>query len=237
MRYRAMGILFVLSGVFFVAAVLDPPLLPTWGGSATVVMATASAHRTAWFASTWLIALSIVAGLAAVELLVRALDTDLARVGRSLYLVGSALGLASITYDLSVTSTLLGARPLPAWYLGIQHCADGLGTAYFALLAPAALGCIAVAILRTRALSRWTGYIFLVASVALLGQYAAFRGALPFPQFLAFIAVGVAALVHRPPIVPSGDGLLRTTHRPDSRSATRRIRSKSAADGVTLPEA
>jgi len=29
MRYRAMGILFVLSGVFFAAAVLDPPLLPT----------------------------------------------------------------------------------------------------------------------------------------------------------------------------------------------------------------
>jgi len=203
MRYRAMGILFVLSGVFFVVAVLDPPLLPTWGGSTTAVMATASAHRTAWFASTWLIALSIVAGLAAVELLVRALDTDLARVGRSLYLVGSALGLASITYDLSVSSTLLGARRLPAWYLGIQHCADGLGTAYFALLAPAALGCIAVAILRTRALSRWTGYIFLAATVLLLGQYAAFRGALPFPQFLAFIAVGVAALVHQAPAAGS----------------------------------
>ena len=237
MRNRAMGILFVLSGVFFVAAVLDPPLLPTWGGSATAAMATASAHRTAWFASTWLIALSIVAGLAAVELLVRALDTDLARIGRSLYLVGSALGLASITYDLSVTSTLLGARRLPAWYPGIQHWADGLGTAYFALLAPAALGCIAVAILRTRALSVWTGYIFLVATVLLLGQYAAFRGALPFPQFLAFIAVGVAALAHRAPAVPSGDGLLHAAHRPDSRSATRRIRSKSAADGVTLPEA
>ncbi len=203
MRYRAMGILFVLSGVFFVAAVLDPPLLPTWGGSVNAVMATASAHRAAWFASTWLITLSIVAGLAAVELLVRTLDTDLARVGRSLYLVGSALGLASITYDLSVTSTLLGARSLPAWHIGIQHWADGLGTAYFALLAPAALGCIAVAILRTRALSRWTGYVFLVATILLLGQYAAFRGALPFPQFIAFIAVGVAALVHRAPTVPS----------------------------------
>jgi hypothetical protein len=203
MRYRAMGILFVLSGVFFVAGVLDPPILPTWAGSVTDVMATGSAHRAAWFASTWLITLSIVAGLAAVELLARTLDTDLAWVGRSLYLVGSALGLASTTYDLAVSSTLLGASRLPDWYLGAQHWADGLGTAYFALLAPAAMGCIAVAILRTRALPRWTGYVFLIATVLLLGQYAAFRGALPFPQFLAFIAVGIAALVHRAPAAPA----------------------------------
>ena len=202
MRARATGILFILSGVFFVAGVLDPPILPTWGGSATDVMATASAHRAAWFASTWLITLSIAAGLAAVELLVRTLDTDLARVGRSMYVVGSALGLASTTYDLSVTSALLGAPRLPDWYLGVQHWADGLGTAYFALLAPAAMGCIAAAILRTRALPRWTGYVFLIATVLLLGQYAAFRGALPFPQFLAFIAVGVAALAHQAPTAP-----------------------------------
>ena len=193
-----MGILFILSGVFFVAGVLDPPILPTWGGSATDVMATASAHRAAWFASTWLITLSIVAGLAAVELLARTLDTDLARVGRSLYLAGSALGLASATFDLAVTSTLLGAPGLPGWYFGIQHWADGLGTAYFALLVPAAMGCIAAAILRTRALPRWTGYVFLGATVLLLGQYAAFRGALPFPQFLVFIALGIAALTRSP---------------------------------------
>src|SRR5450631_1006499 len=54
----------------FLAGVLDPPILPTWDGPATAVMATASAHRAAWFASTWLITLSIAAGLAAVELLV-----------------------------------------------------------------------------------------------------------------------------------------------------------------------
>jgi hypothetical protein len=199
MRYRAMGILFILSGVLFLAGVLDPPILPTWGGSAAEVMATGAAHRAAWFASTWLITLSIVAGLAAVELLARTLSTDLARTGRSLYLAGSTLGLASVTYDLSVSSTLLGTSRLPGWYFGIQHWADGLGTAYFALLAPAAMGCLAAAILRTRVLPRWTGYAFLAATVLLLGQYAAFRGALPFPQFLAFIAVGVAALAHRAP--------------------------------------
>lgn len=199
MRNRPMGLLFVLSGVFFLAGVLDPPVLPTWGDSTAQVMATASAHRAAWFASTWLITLSIVAGLAAVELLARALGTDLARVGRSLYLAGSALGLASTAFELSVSSTLLGAPRLPDWYLGVQHWADGLGTAYFALLAPAALGCLAAAILRTRALPRWTGYVFLTATVLLLGQYAAFRGALPFPQFLAFLAIGIAALARRAP--------------------------------------
>ena len=231
MRNRATGILFVLSGVFFVAGVLDPPILPTWGGSATEVMATASAHRAAWFASTWLITLSIVTGLAAVELLTRTLGTGLARVGRSLYLAGSALGLASTTYDLSVTSTLLGAPRLPGWYSGIQHWADGLGTAYFALLAPAAMGCIAVAILRTRAMPRWTGYVFLIATVLLLGQYAAFRGALPFPQFLAFIAIGIAALAHRAPGAP---------WRPGSGRAGCRARSPqgliSAADPARVPD-
>jgi hypothetical protein len=74
-RHRATGILFVLSGTCFLAGVLDPPILPTWGGSAADVMATGSAHRAAWFASTWLITLSIATGLAAVELLARTLDT------------------------------------------------------------------------------------------------------------------------------------------------------------------
>ena len=96
MRQRAMNILFVLSAVFFVADVLNPPILPTWGAP-TEVIATAAAHNTAWFTTTWLITLSIMAGLTAVELLVRTLGTDLARVGRSLYAVGSALGLASTT--------------------------------------------------------------------------------------------------------------------------------------------
>jgi hypothetical protein len=46
-----------------------------------------------------------------------------------------------------VTSTLLGGLRLPDWYFSVQYWADGLSTAYFALLAPAAMGCIAAAIL------------------------------------------------------------------------------------------
>jgi hypothetical protein len=64
------------------------------------------------------------------------------------------------------------------------------------------MGCIAAAILRTRALPRWTGYVFLGATVLLLGQYAVFRGALPFPQFLVFIALGIAALTRSPAQAP-----------------------------------
>ena len=183
-----MGVLFLVSGVCFVAGVLNPPLLRTWGDSVPQSVAVAAAHRTAWFTSAWLITLSIAA---AVELLTRVLDSDAARVGRSLYLVGAALGLASTAYDLAVTSTLLGTAALPDWYLGTAHWAGGLGTAYFALLAPASLTAFGVAIFRTRALPRWTAAMFLAAALLLFAQYAAFRGVLPFPQFLAFIVLGV----------------------------------------------
>jgi hypothetical protein len=195
MRDRAMGVLFILSGVCFVAGVVNPPLLSTWGGSVPEVVRAASAHRAAWLTSMWLIALSVVAGIAAVELLARSLDTDTARVGRSLYLVGGGLALASTIYDLSVTSTLLGTTSLPGWYLGSEHWAEGLATAHFALLAPAAMVCFGLPIVRTRKLPRWTGVVLLIAAVTLFGQFAAFRGALPFPQFLAFIALGIAALL------------------------------------------
>ena len=205
MRDRAMGVLFIVSGVCFVVAVVNPPLLPTWGESVSGTVATASAHRVAWFISTWLLALSIVAGMAAAELLARSLDNDTARVGRSLYLVGSGLGLASTSYDLSVTSKLLGTSLLPGWYLGAEHWAEGLATAYFALLAPAAMVCFGWSIWRSRRFPRWTGAVLLIAAAVLLGQFAVFRGALPFPQFLAFIALGAAA-VARPhaPVPPEG---------------------------------
>ena len=69
-----------------------------------------------------------------------------------------------------------------------------MGTAYFALLAPASLTAFGIAIFRTRALPRWTAAMFLAAALLLFAQYAAFRGALPFPQFLAFIVLGVTLL-------------------------------------------
>ncbi|MDG6106668.1 hypothetical protein Daura_28880 [Dactylosporangium aurantiacum] len=198
MRQRTMGVLLLMSGVSFIAGVVNPPLLPTWGAPVREAIGVASAHRVAWLTSTWLITLAIVAAVAAVELLARVVECDAARLGRSLYLVGAALALASTSFDLAVTSTLLDARELPDWYLGTQQWAAGLSTAYFALLAPAALAAFGVAVLRTRMLPAWNAWVLLVAAALLLGQYAAFRDALPAPQFLAFIAVGGAAAIRGP---------------------------------------
>jgi hypothetical protein len=110
-RRRAIAVLFLCSGALFLAGVLDPPLVSTWGQPAAQVIATAERHRTAWFTTTWLITLSIVCGLAAVELLAQRLGTGLARLGASIYLAGSVLGLASTTYDLAVTSKCARRRP------------------------------------------------------------------------------------------------------------------------------
>jgi hypothetical protein len=142
MRDRAMGVLFILSGLCFVAGVVNPPLLSSWGESVPEAVRTASAHRTAWFLSTWLIALSVVAGLAAVELLVRSLDSDTARVGRSLYLVGAGLALDPIFGPVGHQHPP-GHQRLPAWYLGAGHWAG-------ARARPSHAGAYSAGVLRVR---------------------------------------------------------------------------------------
>ena len=192
-----MGSLFLASGVLFVLGVVNPAVIGTWGDSPTEPLASAAGHKAAWYATTWLITLSVAAAIAAVTLLARLVRTDAARVELALYLVGSALALASMAFELTVTSSQIGVPIAPDWYFGIEKWSDSLATAYFALLAPAAITCLGVEIVRTRVLPAWTGVVFLIAAVLLFGQYAAFRGALPFPQFLAFAAIGVAALARR----------------------------------------
>ena len=196
-RDRVMGSLFLASGVTFVLGVVNPAVIGSWGDSPAQALATAVGHKAAWYASTWLLTLSVVAGLAAVTMLARSLRTDLARVGLVLYLAGAALLLASMTFELTVTSSQIGVPVAPDWYFGIEKWADGLATAFFALLAPAAMACLGVEMIRTRRTPAWTGAVFLVAAVVLFGQYAAFLGALPFPQFLAFAALGAALLARR----------------------------------------
>jgi hypothetical protein len=194
---RIMGFLFAASGVLFVLGVLNPAVIGSWGDSPAESLAAAVGHKAAWYVSTWLITLSVVAGVAAVTLLARTLRTDAARVGLALYLAGSALVLASMTFELTVTSSQIGVPVAPDWYFGIERWSDGLATAYFALLAPAAMTCLGLEIVRTRRLPAWTGVVFGVAAVLLFGQYAVFLGALPFPQFLAFAALGAALLTGR----------------------------------------
>ena len=222
MRHRAMGVLMLVSGVLFIAAVINPPILPYWGDETPAAVKLAATHRGARFTTVWLLTLSIVAAIAAMELMAKAVDTDAARIGRTLYVVGATLGLASTTYDLAVTSTLLDAKSLPDWYLGVAHWADGFGTAYFALLSPAALIAFAVAIQQTKVLARWMAVVLIIAAVLLLGQYAAFRGALPFPQFLAFIVIGIGLLSRHPsaetPLEPAGRHPLTGPHTAAARS-------------------
>ena len=196
-RDLIMGSLFAASGVLFVLGVLNPAVIGSWGDTPAESLTVAAGHKMAWYVTTWLITLSVVAGIAAVTLLARTLRTDAAHVGLALYLAGSALVLASMTFELTVTSAQIGVPVSPDWYFGVQKWSDGLATAYFALLAPAAMACFGVEIVRTRRLPAWTGVVFLVAAVLLFGQYAAFLGALPFPQFLAFAALGAALLAGR----------------------------------------
>ena len=54
------------------------------------------------------------------------------------------------------------------------------------------MGCFGLAILRTGAMPWWTGSVFAGATFILPGKYA-LQGAPPFPQLLAFIAIGGAA--------------------------------------------
>jgi hypothetical protein len=197
MRDRIMGALFAGSGVLFVLGVVNPAVVGTWGDSPAQALAAASGHKAAWYLSTWLITLAVLAGVAAVTMLARSLRTDLARIGLALYLAGAALMLASMTFELTVTSSQIGGPAAADWYFGVQKWSDGLATAFFALLAPAAMACLGAEMVRTRRLPAWTGVVFLVAAVLLFGQYAAFLGALPFPQFLAFAALGAALLGRR----------------------------------------
>ncbi len=199
LRIRGLGLgaLYLVSGLSFLAAVLNPPLLPYWGDTIASALQLAATHRDAWTATVWLLSVAVVAATGAVWLTSTLLRNAPASVATAIYLIGATLGVASTTFDLAVTSTQLDAGNPPDWYLGTADWADGLATAYFAVLSPVALIVLAVAILRSGTLPRWTAVLLIVAAVGLLGQFAAWGGALPFPQFLAFVAIGVR-LIARP---------------------------------------
>ena len=192
MRDRITGTLLGLSGLLFIAAVTNPAVVSTFDDSMAEAMAAYGRHPQAWLWSTWLLIVSVVAGLVGIAMLARRIGSEVAFIGLVIYAVGSTLILAGETFEVAVSYPLIGASSLPEWYLGVEPWADGLATAYFALLAPVAMACLGVEILRLRSLPRWTGVVLLVATAALLGQFISFHGALPFPQFLAFVALGVA---------------------------------------------
>ena len=194
-RRRGLGVVYLVSGVSFLAAVADPPLLPYWGDDRASALQLAATHLEAWTATVWLLGLAMVAGAGAFWITSTVLGTAWASLASAIYVIGAALGVASTTFDLAVTTSQLGAGGVPDWYLGTASWADGLGTAYFAVLSPVALIALGVAVLRTGSLPRWTAVVLLVAAAAVLGQFLTWGGALPFPQFLAFVAIGVRLIV------------------------------------------
>jgi hypothetical protein len=208
-RSRGLGALYLVSGLSFIAAVVNPPMLPYWADDTATALQLAAAHREAWAATVWLLSVAVVAAAGAVWLTSTLLRTAWASLATAIYVIGAALGVASTTFDLSVSSTQLGVDTLPDWYLGAASWADGLATTYFAVLSPVALIALAVAVLRTGTLPRWTAVMLIVAAAGLLGQFAAWGGALPFQQFLAFVAIGVGLIVRPATRTDS------TTHTPE----------------------
>jgi hypothetical protein len=85
--------------------------------------------------------------------------------------------------------------PLPSWYGPMNDWGGALFTAGTGVLGAVALLACGWEVLRRGALARWSGWVTAAAAVTMLGQVAAFGGLLPFPQFLTFLALGVAVLV------------------------------------------
>jgi hypothetical protein len=114
---------------------------------------------------------------------------------------GAALALASLTFEATVQLPLTGRHAAqPEWYPTVDSGVNGLFTAHTALLAPVALLGYGASIVRTRLAPRWAGWFTVAMAIVLLGQFAAFQGALPAPLFLAFAATGLAlALTTREP--------------------------------------
>jgi hypothetical protein len=133
----------------------------------------------------------------AVAALARLLDIHAARLAVPLFAVGAGLTLADLTFGLKSLMTWPPGHP---WCrcrrgTGPMHDWGGAlfttGTRVLGAVALLACGC---EVLRRRALARWFGWVAVAAAVAMLAQLAAFGGLLPFPQFLAFLALGAAVL-------------------------------------------
>src|SRR3954452_11852398 len=177
-RHRGLGAVYLVSSLSFLAAVLNPPLLSYWGDDRASALRLAAAHRDAWTATVWLLSLAVVAAAGAVWITSALLQTASASLANAIYVIGATLGVASTTFDLAVTSTQLDTGRAADWFLGVASWADGLGTAYFAVLSPVALIALGVAVLRHGMLPRWTAVVLLVAAAALLGQFVTWGGAL-----------------------------------------------------------
>jgi hypothetical protein len=204
---RWTGALLALGGLLPLAAVLIPATWPVWGANEADGWRLVTERHGAMTAATWLIWAGVAISVAGVALLTRLLGTPLATAALALFASGAALALVSLSFQATVILQLTGRRqPQPEWYPAIDAWINGLFTAHSALLAPVALIVFGAGVARTRVAPRWTGWFTIAMAIILLGQFAAFQGALPAPLFLALTATGLALAVtaRRPP--PPADG-------------------------------
>ncbi len=192
---RWTGALLGLGGLLPLAAVINPATWPVWGASETDSWRLVTERHGAMVAATWLIWAGVAVSVAAVAMLTRLLRTPLATAALAFFVTGAALALASLTFEATVELPLTGRhQPRPEWYPTVDSWINGLFTAHSALLAPAALLIYGAIIVRTRLAPLWTGWFAAAMAIVLLGQFAAFQGALPAPLFLALAATGLALL-------------------------------------------
>jgi hypothetical protein len=204
---RCTGAVLALGGLLPLSAVLIPATWPVWGASEADGWRLVTERHTAMTAATWLIWAGVAISVAGVALLSRLLDTPLATAALALFATGAALALASLTFEATAELPLTGRhQPQPDWYPIVDSWINGLFTAHSALLAPVALVAFGAGVVRTRVAPRWTGWFTVAMAIVLLGQFAAFQGALPAPLFLALTATGLALTVtaHRPVSQPDG---------------------------------
>jgi hypothetical protein len=199
---RWTGALLALGGLLPLAAVLIPATWPVWGASEADSWRLVTERHDAMTAATWLIWAGVAISVAGVTLLTRLLGTPLATAPLALFVTGAGLALVSLTFEATVELQLTGRhQPQPEWYPAIDTWINGLFTAHTALLAPVALVAFGTGIVQTRVAPRWTGWFAIAMAIVLLGQFAAFQGALPAPLFLALIATGLGLVftARRPP--------------------------------------
>jgi hypothetical protein len=190
---RITGALLALAGLLPLIAVINPQTWDVWSpdGAASGWQLTTERHN-AMTAATWLIWAGLAISVAGTVLLSRLLNTAAATAAQALFGVGAALALASLTFSATVDLPLTGAgQAMPDWYPIVGSWINGLFTAHFALLAPAALILYGAEVIRTRIAPKWTGWFVIVMALGLLGQFAAFQGALPFPEFFSLLALGL----------------------------------------------
>jgi hypothetical protein len=189
---RWTGALLALGGLLPLAAVINPNTWPVWGADETDSWRLTTERHATMTAAIWLIWAGVAVSVAGVALLARMLGTALATAALALFATGAGLALVSLTFEATVDLPLTGRhQPQPEWYPVVDSWVNGMFTAHTALLAPVALIIAGAGIVRTQLAPPWTGWFAIAMAILLLGQFAAFQGALPAPLFLALIAIGL----------------------------------------------